>query len=895
MSIPILYTKLYVPPPRTKAVLRSDLNERLNEGLRQNPGFEHKLTLISAPAGFGKTTLVSEWVAGCKMPVAWLSLDKGDNDPICFLTYLVVALQTVIPKIGEGILGILQTAQSQPPPIELLLTTLLNELVAISNNIILVLDDYHVIKAQPLNQALTFLIDHLPSYLHLVIATREDPPFPLARWRVRGQLTELRAADLRFTPAEAAEFLTQVMGFNLSAEDIAALENRTEGWIAGLQLAAISMQGLKDISSFIAAFSGTHRYVLDYLSEEVLNRQEPSKYSFLLKTSILDRLTAPLCNAVTGREDSQEMLEQLESANLFIAPLDNKREWYRYHHLFADLLSSHLLRKSPGIAANLHTIASKWFENQGSTGDALHHAFAAQDFERAADIIESVAKSMVADSKMSTLLGWLARLPNGFAGKRPWLAVYGAWANMLTGQFDAVEPLLHSAEARLSEDNHIVASHPVRGNILAIRAFVARFQEGYQHTIELSHEALQYLPESDLIVRSALLANLGITYLKTGDMDSAQQYLQECCTIGNQTESNLYATLTAISYLAEIQINQGNLHKAANIFQKAIHIGNERGWGQPLPATGYACVGLGQLFYEWNDLNKALGYVVEGIKLGEQTKESTIMLKGHLLLARLRQAQGDSKAAGEVIKQAQAIVPKARNNIEEARNVSSWQARVSLMRGDLAEANHWAAEREAKLSLHDLPDYESEMPYLTLVRVHILQGIFEGVQEQLDHLIHKLESGRRMGNVVEILALKSLALQGQGKAAQALSVLESALSLAEPEGYIRTFLDEGESMHGLLREALSRGIQTKYTSKLLAAFGSADSLLPFSTALLEQLSKREIEILRLIKSGMSNREIAQVLTLEESTIKTHINNLYSKLAVQSRTQAIARAAELNLL
>jgi LuxR family transcriptional regulator, maltose regulon positive regulatory protein len=466
---------------------------------------------------------------------------------------------------------------------------------------------------------------------------------------------------------------------------------------------------------------------------------------------------------------------------------------------------------------------------------------------------------------------------------------------MLTGQFGAVEPLLHSAETLLSQNNDIAHSHPIWGNILAIRAFAARFQESYQHTLELSHEALRYLPESELTVRSALLANIGITCLKIGDMDSAQQYLQECSKIGGQTESNLYATLTAISYLAEIQINRGNLHEAAAIFQKAIQLGNERGWGQPLPATGYAYIGMGQLFFEWNDINRALNYVTEGIKLGEQTKEVTIMLKGHVLLARLRQAQGDSSSAKEMIKQAEALVPNARRSIAEARYVASWQALLSLMRGDMDQAGQWAAEQSVELSLHDLPDYESEMPYLTLVRVHIMQLEFAGVQEQLDRLIQKLESKGRIGNLVEVLALKSLAFQLQGQSTQALNTLERALSMGGPEGYVRTFLDEGKSMHNLLREAASHAIQLKYTDKLLTAFGEADSKLPFSTDLPEQLSKREIEILRLIKTGMSNREIAKSLTVEESTVKTHINNLYGKLGVKSRTQAIQRAAELSLL
>ena len=404
MNIPILATKLYIPLPRPNVVLRPRLIERLNEGLHR------KLTLISAPAGFGKTTLVSAWVAGCERPVAWLSLDEGDNDPTRFLTYLVAALQTIAPNIGEGVLGVLQSPQ--PPPTESILTALLNEITTLPDNFVLVLDDYHVIDAKPVDDALTFLLEHLPPQMHLVITTREDPQLPLARLRARGQLTELRAADLRFTPAEAAAFLNQVMGLNLSAEDIAALEDRTEGWIAGLQLAALSMQGREDVPGFIRAFAGDHRYIVDYLVEEVLQRQPERVRSFLLQTSILDRLNGPLCDAVTGQEEGNARLEALERGNFFVVPLDDKRHWYRYHHLFADVLSAHLLAEQPDQVATLHRRASAWYEQHGSAADAIRHALAAEDFERAADLVELAVPAMRRSRQEATVLGWLKALPD---------------------------------------------------------------------------------------------------------------------------------------------------------------------------------------------------------------------------------------------------------------------------------------------------------------------------------------------------------------------------------------------------------------------------------------------------------------------------------------------------
>ena len=444
MVTPILATKLYRPPRRPGVVSRPNLILRLNEGLSAS----RKLTLVSAPAGFGKTTLVSEWAACCKRPVAWLSLDAGDNDPTCFLTYVVAALQTVAPKIGKRVLGILHATQNQPPPIELLLTTLLNELTTISEDFILVLDDYHILDAKQIDNALTFLIEHMPPQMHLIIATREDPNLPLARLRARGQLTELRATDLRFTPAEAAEFLNR-MGLNLSAEDIAALEARTEGWIAGLQLAAISMQGHQDAASFIKSFTGSHHFVLDYLIEEVLHQQPESIQTFLVRTSILDRLCGTLCDTVLGSPSAfgQETLEYLERANLFIVPLDNERRWYRYHHLFGELLRKRLGQNLvPGEIAGLHIQASEWYEQHGFPSDAIYHAFAVEDFERVAKLAELNWPAMNESVQSIKWLGWLKKLPEEIIRARPVLCVNCAWAFLNAGELEAAEAKMQDAE-----------------------------------------------------------------------------------------------------------------------------------------------------------------------------------------------------------------------------------------------------------------------------------------------------------------------------------------------------------------------------------------------------------------------------------------------------------------
>ncbi|HEX6554273.1 MAG TPA: AAA family ATPase, partial [Ktedonobacteraceae bacterium] len=573
---PILATKLYIPPLRPNVVSRPRLLERLNEGLHR------KLTLIAAPAGFGKTTLVSAWVAGCDRQVAWLSLDAGENDPTLFLTYLVAALQTIAPTLGEGVLGVLQSPQ--PPPTESILTALLNEITTLPDHFVLVLDDYHLIDAKPVDMALTYLVEHLPPQMHLIIATREDPQLPLARLRARSHLTELRAADLRFTASEAAAFLSQVMGLSLSAEDIAALEDHTEGWIAGLQLAALSMQGRQDVHGFIQAFAGDHRYIVDYLVEEVLQRQPEPVRSFLLQTAILDRLSGSLCDAVTGQEEGKARLEALERGNFFVVPLDDKRHWYRYHHLFAEVLSAHLLAEQPDQVGTLHWRASVWYEQHGSTADAIRHALAAFDFGRAADLIEMAIPAMARSRQEARVLGWLKALPDELVRARPVLSVHFAGALLLNGEIEGVEARLRDAEQWLDTKTDRNASSALAssaemvvmdeeefrglaGSIAIYRAAIALALGDVANTMKYARRALDLVPEDDYHWRGSAAGFLGLAYWTSGDLEAAYRSYAECMALVQRAGYISDAIGCSIA-LADIRISQGRLREAMSTYER---------------------------------------------------------------------------------------------------------------------------------------------------------------------------------------------------------------------------------------------------------------------------------------------------------------------------------------
>ena len=913
MSTPILTTKLYVPPPQPRVVLRPHLIERLNEGLRR------KLTLISAPAGFGKTTLVGEWVAGCGRPAAWLSLDEGDNDPARFLVYLVAALQTIAANIGESVLGVLQSPQ--PPPIESTLTALLNEITTIPDDFVLVLDDYHVIDTRAVDDALAFVLDHLPPRMHLVIATREDPHLPLARLRARGQLSELRAADLRFTPSEAAEFLVEVMGLSLSEEDIASLETRTEGWIAGLQLAALSMRGREDVSGFIRAFAGDDRYIVDYLVEEVLQRQPDRIRSFLLQTSILDRLSGPLCDAVTGQEEGNARLEALERGNLFVVPLDDKRRWYRYHHLFADVLFAHLMQEQSDQVSTLHRRASEWYEQNGLPSDAIRHALAAEDFERAADLVELAVPAMRRSRQEATLLGWLKALPDELVHVRPVLSVHYAGALQQGGEIEGVEDRLRDAERWLDTtadmrarpgdpSSEMVVMHEeefrrLPSSIAVQRAGQALALGNVPDTVKYARRVLDLATEDDHFRRGAAAALLGLASWTSGDLESAHRsyadgmaHLQRAGYISDAVGGSIA--------LADIRIAQGRLREAMRTYERALQLATEHG-DPVMRGTADMYVGMSELHRERNDLEAATRHLLRSKEQGEHTGFPQNPYRWRVAMARIREAQGDLCGALDLLDEAERLYMS--DFSPNVRPIAALKTRVWVAQGRLGEALDWARERG--LSAHDDLSYLREFEHITLARV--LLARYRSDREErsiheamglLERLLQAAEEGGRTGRAIEILVLQALAHEARGDIPAALVPLERALTLAEPEGYVRVFVDEGRPMAQLLSEAAAHGIMPDYTARLLAVFeaeehksedGSRLPPAPSARSLTEPLSQRELEVLQLIAQGLSNREIGERLFLALITVKGHNRNIFRKLQVRRRTEAVARARELGLL
>jgi LuxR family transcriptional regulator, maltose regulon positive regulatory protein len=924
MLTPIVATKLYIPPPRPKVVLRPGQIEWLNQGLLQNRGFGRKLTLISAPAGFGKTTLVSTWVAGCerlepKVRVAWLSLDETDNDPTCFLTYLVAALQTVAPEIGKGAMDALQTPQ--PPPTESILITLLNEIADNPDNLLVVLDDYHVLDAKPIDDAVTFLIEHLPPRMHLVIATREDPHLPLARLRVRGQLAELRAADLRFTPAEAAEFLNQVMGLNLSVEDIASLETRTEGWIAGLQLAAISLQGNQDISGFIREFAGDHRYIVDYLVEEVLQSQPEPIRQFLFQTSIVDRLNGSLCDALTARENCSAQLEALQRGNLFIIPLDDKRHWYRYHHLFGDVLRMRLTAEQPDQVAVLHRRASEWYEHNGSMENAIRHALAAGDFARAADLVEMVMLDMRRNRQFATLLAWLKQIPDELVRVRPVLCVGYALASMSCGEHPAVEPRLRDAERWLDtpDDPRQQPESPLKGMIVVdhkefrrlpglialIRAGQALARGDMPETVKYARRVLDLAPDNDLLMLGGASSQLGLVAWTRGDLEAARPLTADGMEKVRQA-GYISPSLGAAISLADIQITQGRLHEAMTTFERALQWAMKPG-APVLPGAADMYVGMSDLLREHNDMKTASQYLLTSQALGELAALPQNPYRWCAAMARIKQARGDLDGALTLLEQAERLYDG--NFSPNVRPVAARKTRVWLAMGCLDKAMGWA--REHGLSAENELSYLREFDHITLARVLLSQYQSDRAESYisvamglLERLRKAADAGGRNGSVIEILALQALAHQAQGALPAALLPLQQALALAEPEGYVRLFLDEGSSMLQLLQAASAYGIKPDYTGKLLNEFNKEIKQIenkPDLTPVLpdqppgESLSQRELEILQLIDRGLSNREISKRLFLALDTVKGHNRLIFGKLQVHRRTEAVARARELGLL
>jgi LuxR family maltose regulon positive regulatory protein len=910
VPITLLETKLYVPRSRRGLVLRTRLSERLDQGTAS------KLVLVSAPAGFGKTTLLTEWltarpaVLAGRRPAAWLSLDRGDNDPASFWAHVIAALRAVASGVGESALALLDAPQ--PPPIDTVLTTLLNDLGTVADEIVLILDDYHVIDARDVQDGMAFLLDHLPPQLHVVIASRADPALPLARMRARGELAEVRAAELRFTADEAAAYFNDAMGLQLTARDVAALEGRTEGWIAALQLAALSMQGRDDVAGFIAGFAGDDRYVVDYLAEEVLARQSDRVQAFLLQTSILGRLSGPLCDAVTGQGGGKAMLEALDRANLFLVSLDDRRRWYRYHHLFADVLQARLLDEQPGRVPELHRRASEWYEQNGELSEAVGHALAAGDFRRAAGLVELTIPAMRRTRQEARLRGWLEALPDEVVQVRPVLSVYFAGALLIGGELEGVEGRLRDAERWLEpapggcEEPKVPAAEMIVADeeefrslpamIELYRSALALARGDVPGTIRHARRAFDLSPEQDHLCRASAAGMSGLALWTSGDLEAGYQAYSAC--VEGLRRAGFIADILGCSIaLADIRSTQGRLGEALRTLEQALQLAGEQG-GAVLRGTADMYVGMSEIACERDDLHAARQFLLRSQELGDHTGLPQNRYRWRVAMARVRQAEGDLGGALDLLNEAERLYVS--DFFPNVRPVPALRARVWIAQGRLGEALGWA--REQGLSVDDDLSYLREFEHITLARLLLARHQTEGAESfareaarLLERLLLAAEAGGRTGRVIEILVLRARAHQALGDSPAAVGCVDRVVTLAEPEGYVRVFADQGRPMTSLLRAASKQAPGRDYVRQLLATASGIEHSGPAGQALIEPLSDRELDVLRLLGSELDGPAIARELMVSLNTMRTHTKNIYTKLGVTNRRAAVRRAAELGLL
>ncbi len=915
MSAPLLATKLYIPQPRQKVVVRTRLRERLNNAL------QYKLTLLSAPAGFGKTTLVTEWLyasgllisdfaaarqiekqklglhkdadSKIKNSAAWLALDAQDNAPARFLAYLVAAVQTLAPQVGNGVLTVLQAPQ--PPPADAILTALVNEIiVALPQAFVLVLDDYHLIDSAEIDRALAFLIEHMPPQMHVIMATRQDPALALAQLRARNELLELRAADLRFTFSEAAEFLNRVMGLKLAASEIEQLETRTEGWVAGLQLAALSLREQNDAANFIQSFTGSHRFVLDYLLEQVLQQQTEPIQNFLLCTSILERLCGPLCDAVleTPAGSGNETLAHLERANLFLFALDDERHWYRYHHLFAELLRQRLQQKYPapteanGIAA-LHQRASAWFEKNRMMLEAFQHAAAANDVERAMNLLDSERMPYHFPGATHTILDWLNSLPKQTLDANPALWWRAAALSLIVGIPTGVQEKLQAAEDGLSDAAPTAQTRNLIGRIATARATLALTRYQPETILVQSRRALEYLDANNLPDRTSAHWTQSVAYTFRGERAAARAAVNQAMTLAKKSGRN-FSLLLATTTSGMLQELDNELAAAVETYRRALQLAGE-------PALAFASdaqLGLARIFYEWNDLETAQYHGEASLKLARQYDQAIDRyVICQVFLARLKWAQGDAADAREILARAEADA-RARNFALRLPEIASAQAQLALAQGDIAAA--------ARLA-------ENVKQPLLQARVLLAQGNARAALPILDAYRQFVESKEWQDETLKVLALYAVALHANKERAKGREQLGKALALAEPAGFIRLFADQGEPMRLLIadfRLQITDQPNEKrflnYSDKLLAAFPKSHDTAQSKienrkSKISEPLTERELEILQLLAQGDSNQEICERLFLALSTVKGHNRVIFDKLQVKNRTEAVARARALGLI
>ena len=904
----LLATKLHVPRPQPGFVPRPRLVEALGEGLARGR------VLVCAPAGFGKTALLADWARGDGRPVAWLGLDAGDSDPVRFWRYAVAALDRARPGLAGRV--------GPPPPrsSDGLVTALINELAADPgpDEVLLVLDDYHLVNSGPVHESVAFLLENLPPGLRVVVSSRADPPLPLARLRARGQLAELRAADLRFTSEEAAALLGEAAGPGLPGTAVTALVARTEGWAAGLQLAALSLQGHTDAAGFVAAFSGSHRFVLDYLADEILDSQAGPVRAFLLETSVLERLSGELCDAVTGRAGSQAMLQDIERAGLFLVPLDEVRGWWRYHQLFADLLRARLQAEQPGRMAALHRAAAAWCDEHDLADDAVRHALAAGDAAWAARLVERNVEALLGRSEGATLRRWLSALPAESVRDRPRLCLAQAYGAAQGFQLEALEALLDDAERAYAvsgdepyepslgrpQGDSVLANVPA--GIAFLRASLARLRGNADLAADYDRQALAQLGEDDWLLRSFVRWNLAVVDWLHGRLGPAERGLAEVLAERRAAGEAFggFLPMRARHDLGEVQRAQGNLDAAAATYRQALDTAGE---SSQAALMGPAHVGLAQVLYERDELTAALDHATRGVTLCQQLAFTAALATGLAVVARIRHAHGDAAGAREAMGEAGRIglSPQV---ITLFNPVPSHRARLLLAQGDVHAAAQWTTA--AGLSPDDEPNYPQEPAYLVLARVLLARNDPVPALALLQRLLDAAASQGRTGSIIEIQALRALALAAHGDHASALGTLAEALTLACPQGYVRVLADEGAPMRVLLaqlsaarrgQQHAARRIDPGYLAALLRACGQAGAAPPPGRAaaappgLAEPLTDRELDVLRLIAAGKSNQRIAHDLFVALDTVKTHVTHILGKLGAANRTEAAARARQLGLI
>lgn len=916
MQTSLLATKLFIPVVRPTVVPRPHLIARLTAGVAG------KLTLVSAPAGFGKTTLVSAWISTSKLAAAWVSLDKDDRDPDRFLSYLIAALQNVIPAFGDNLLGAFTTPQPIPPIS--MVTALINELAFHNGQVVLVLDDYHVLDANAIDELLAFLLDHLPPQLHLVIITREDPSFPLVRLRARGELTELRVADLRFAAPETAQFLNQHMNQDLGKDVISIVDQRIDGWIAGLQMAAISMRDCNDIYQFLRAFSGSHRYIVDYLMEEILSRLSDETRTFLLQTSILERLSAPLCNAVTGEDNADQVLAMLERANMFIFPLDDHREWYRYHHLFAEVLQTYALRDMGALVSDWYSRASTWHEQSGFRATAIDYAFAADDLQRAAALIEQTWPEMEFGVRPMQWLGWAEKLPHPMRVQRPVLSAAYAWMLLDKGELTSAQKCLHDVEHWLNLVDTtgreataaagMLVSNEVQfgslaGSTAGARAYLAQAQGNIPDTIVYAERALTLLSKDDHFWRGNAALFLGLARWASGNLTAAYDAISESVDNQRLAESQFFEML-GIVVLGDIRAAQGHLQDAHQHYMQALHLA-EPGNSLDTPITTGTSIAqapialyisLSELYCEWGDLETATAFLTTGEAMLERAVLPGSAYRVSSALATIKLAEGklaDALVALETADQRYQPSP-----IPDLRPIDAIRVQVWLRQDRLSDALNWVRNRG--FSVHDELTMLNMYEYRTLARVYISAyqhngeaDVIEQVFILLTRLLQKAQAAAWTESIIGVLILFAITHDILDETEAALPYLENALTLAEPAGYMQAFAAERASIWTLLAACLTRNTNRAYVKQIMTFIDhpSVDppTYVDPNQLLIEPLSKRERDVLRLIAQGYSNQQIADTLVIALSTVKKHINSIFGKLNVSNRTQAVKHANELDLL